>query len=100
MTDPPEAELVAALREDVATFQTLAEQRQGRIVELERELREARRPLERAIASLLDVVEELAQGLAHGQTPTSDWADVVSDTFQKHGRELRGEAVDWDDQPG
>jgi len=53
-------------------------------------------PAERAIASLLDVVEELAAGLAAGQTPTQDWADVVIDTFTKHRRELRGEEVRWE----
>ncbi len=45
--------------------------------------------VERAVASLLDVVEELAQGLAHGQTPEPDWAEVVADSFALHRRELR-----------
>jgi len=49
----------------------------------------------RAIASLLDVVEELCQGLAHGQMPEREWADQVSETFAKHRRELRGEVVAW-----
>jgi len=49
----------------------------------------------RALLSLLDVVEEIAQGLAHGQMPEQDWAEVVTDTFDKHRRELRGEVVAW-----
>jgi hypothetical protein len=55
-------------------------------------------PAERAIMSVLDVVEELAQGLAHGQKPDGSWAEIVSDTFEKHRRELRGETVEWDEQ--
>lgn len=42
----------------------------------------------RAIASMLDVVEELAQGLANGQTPEPAWANVVSDVFAEHRKEL------------
>lgn len=42
----------------------------------------------RAVRSLLDVVEELAQGLAAGQTPERDWAQIVTDTFDRHRREL------------
>ncbi len=42
----------------------------------------------RAILSLLDTVEELAQGLAHGQKPTPEWAEVVTDTFNDHRSEL------------
>lgn len=42
----------------------------------------------RALMSLLDVVEELCQGLAHGQTPEVDWAEVVTFTFGHHRREL------------
>lgn len=42
----------------------------------------------RALQSLLDVVEELAQGLAAGQTPGTDWAQIVADTFDGHRREL------------
>jgi hypothetical protein len=41
----------------------------------------------RAIRSLLDVVEELAQGLAHGATPETDWSQLVADTFARHRRE-------------
>lgn len=48
--------------------------------------------VEQAVASMLDVVEELALGLAHGQTPEPDWADVVSTSFAEHRRALRGEA--------
>ena len=43
--------------------------------------------LEQATASLLDVVEELCMGLAHGQTPEREWSDVVAETFAKHRRE-------------
>jgi hypothetical protein len=52
-------------------------------------------PEDRALLSLLDVVEELAMGLAHGQTPEVEWAQVVQDTFTTHRRELRGEEVEW-----
>ena len=34
-------------------------------------------------------------GLAHGQSPEVDWAQVVEDTFEKHRRELRGDEVEW-----
>lgn len=44
---------------------------------------------ERAVASLLDVVEELCVGLAHGATPTAEWAEVVESTFAEHRRERR-----------
>lgn len=54
----------------------------------------------RAIASVLDVVEELAQGLAWRQRPGQDWAQVVADTFAMHRRELRGEDVEWPAEPG
>lgn len=43
----------------------------------------------RALLSLLDVVDELASGLAAGQTPEPDWSQLVADTFAKHGAELR-----------
>ena len=43
---------------------------------------------QRAIASLLDVVEELCLGLAHGQRPSADWADQVVTTFSEHRAEL------------
>ena len=49
----------------------------------------------RALLSLMDVVEELALGLAHGQTPEVEWAEMVKDTFDKHRRELAGEIVAW-----
>jgi len=49
----------------------------------------------RAIQSLLDVVEELCLGLAHGQTPEPEWAETVQETFDKHRRELLGEVVAW-----
>lgn len=42
-----------------------------------------------AILSLLDVVEELAQGLANKQMPEPEWADVVTESFTEHRRELR-----------
>lgn len=51
---------------------------------------------QRAVASLLDVVEELAQGLAHAQRPERDWGEQVAQTFEKHRRELRGEIVNWE----
>jgi len=44
---------------------------------------------QRAITSLLDVVEELALGLAHGQRPGKDWADLVVTSFSEHRAELR-----------
>lgn len=40
--------------------------------------------LRQAVASLLDVVQELAEGLAHGQTPEPDWSAIVRDTFEAH----------------
>lgn len=49
----------------------------------------------RALASVLDVVEELALGLAHGQQPEVEWAQIVQDNFAKHRRDLRGEEVVW-----
>jgi hypothetical protein len=52
----------------------------------------------RALSSLLDVVEELAQGLAAGQTPEGEWANIVSETFENHRRELRGETVVWPEE--
>lgn len=51
---------------------------------------------QRAVASLLDVVEELALGLAHAQTPEREWSEQVAQTFEKHRRELRGETVNWE----
>ena len=42
----------------------------------------------RAVASLLDVVEELAQGLAAGQEPDPDWAELVANVFRVHRHEL------------
>jgi len=50
---------------------------------------------QRALASLLDVVEELVLGLAAGQRPDDDWAQIVADNFENHRRELRGEEVVW-----
>lgn len=41
-----------------------------------------------AVLSLLDVVEELAQGLAAGQTPEREWSNVVTGTFREHRAEL------------
>lgn len=52
----------------------------------------------RALRSLLDVVEELAQGLAARQVPDGEWARVVSETFELHRAELRGETVIWPDE--
>jgi hypothetical protein len=52
---------------------------------------------ERAIQSLLDVLEELSLGLAHGQTPSVEWAEIVQSNFDKHRRELRGEDVEWEE---
>jgi hypothetical protein len=57
---------------------------------------EATLATQRAVASLLDVVEELAQGLAAGQTPERDWGEQVAQTFENHRRELRGETVNWE----
>lgn len=45
-------------------------------------------PEKRAIASLLDVLEELVGGLANGHTPTTDWYELVCDTFKEHRDEL------------
>lgn len=42
-----------------------------------------------AVMSMLDVTEELAQGLAHGQTPEPAWADTVTMSFDEHRAELR-----------
>ena len=47
----------------------------------------------RALQSLLDVVWELCVGLAAGQVPESEWAEVVADTFDKHRAELRSGEV-------
>lgn len=52
------------------------------------------RVLMRAVMSLLDVVEELAQGLAHGQTPDTDWSQTVVTSFDSHRRELRSGEVE------
>jgi len=57
-------------------------------------------PEQRAITSILDVVEELAQGLAHGQTPEGDWAEIVTQVFTLHRRELRGHEVEWPTDKG
>ena len=46
--------------------------------------------VERAVTSLLDVVEEIAHKVGD-----ADWAEVVADTFEKHRKEIRGEAVNW-----
>jgi len=46
-------------------------------------------PEQRAIMSLLDVVEELAGGLASGLKPDMDWYEVVYETFAKHRLEIR-----------
>lgn len=54
----------------------------------------------RALGSLLDVVEELAGGLAAGQEVEREWTDVVYATFQLHRRELRGEPVVWPAREG
>jgi hypothetical protein len=54
----------------------------------------------RALASLLDVVEELCHGLAAGQMPEREWAEVVQDTFDKHRRELAGDVVAWPQENG
>lgn len=42
-----------------------------------------------AILSLMDVVEELCAGIAAGQKPEWEWADVVAATFKQHRDELR-----------
>jgi hypothetical protein len=42
-----------------------------------------------AVRSLLDVVEELCLGLAAGQTPHTEWADIVSKSFAEHRQEIR-----------
>jgi hypothetical protein len=46
--------------------------------------------IERAVTSLLDVVEEIAWKVGD-----ADWAQVVTDTFEKHRKEIRGESVNW-----
>lgn len=58
---------------------------------------ERERVLLRAVASLLDVVQELSQGLAAGQRPDTDWADVVVSSFDSHRRELASGVVEEDD---
>lgn len=45
--------------------------------------------VERAVASLLDVVQELCLGLAYGATPETRWAEIVESNFEEHRRELR-----------
>ena len=45
--------------------------------------------VERAVRSLLDVMAELCQGLAHGQTPDREWSEVVADTCARHDLEIR-----------
>ena len=42
-----------------------------------------------AVRSLLDLVDELCQGLAHGQTPEKDWAEMVTGVLDEHRVELR-----------
>jgi hypothetical protein len=58
----------------------------------------ASRVVNRAVASLLDVVEELVAGLAEGRTPTQEWSDVVADTFEKHRQELLTGEVQEDER--
>ena len=55
------------------------------------------RVLARAVFSLLDVVEELSLGLAAGQTPGQDWAQLVADNAELHRRELRTGEVSPED---
>lgn len=43
--------------------------------------------LEEVALSLLDVVQELAQGLAAGHVPETEWAQVVADSFDQHRAE-------------
>jgi hypothetical protein len=50
-------------------------------------------PTTSAVRSLLDVVEELCQGLAAGQTPEREWADVVTSSFAEHREEIRAGAT-------
>jgi hypothetical protein len=54
------------------------------------------RILTRAVLSLLDVVEELSQGLAHRQTPEPEWSGIVADAFAGHRRELRTGEIESD----
>lgn len=44
--------------------------------------------LERTVLSLLDVIEELVQGLAHGIRPQKEWADLVTQNVAAHRREI------------
>jgi hypothetical protein len=37
-----------------------------------------------AVASVLDVVEELVIGLANGEMPEKAWAETVQETFSEH----------------
>jgi hypothetical protein len=46
-------------------------------------------PTTAAVRSLLDVVEELCLGLAAGQTPHTEWADIVSKSFAEHRQGIR-----------
>jgi hypothetical protein len=48
---------------------------------------------QRAIASILDVVEELA-----AKVGDSEWADAVKECFDGHRRELRTGEVDEEDE--
>lgn len=45
--------------------------------------------VEFAVLSILDVLEELAQGLAWGQRPAKDWAEIVQETFEKHRLQIK-----------
>jgi hypothetical protein len=42
----------------------------------------------RAVASLIDIVEELAQGAAAGTKPDSEWLEVLVETLAKHRVEM------------
>lgn len=52
-------------------------------------MKEKDKALYDAVTSMLDVVEELARGLAAGQTPEPDWAEIVHTNFDQHRAELR-----------
>lgn len=44
--------------------------------------------LRRSMASLMDVVEELCEGLASEQVPTQEWAGIVKAAFKEHRVEI------------
>lgn len=44
--------------------------------------------MRQTLGSMLDVLDELCLGLAHGQTPDVPWAETVSQTLSEHRQKL------------